>query len=109
MISSLRRNLQNEHMERLIDLTLPGSGSAAASKAISNLCRMQLGEIKESVDELLDGDTELDPYTQAHLSEASNRIEKALDADYVYNQASAAGSSMPFFFLKDADNAAQDE
>ncbi len=31
-----------EHLERLIDLTLPKNGNSAAYKAISNLCMMQL-------------------------------------------------------------------
>lgn len=99
MISSLRRNLQREHLERLIDLTLPGNGSSAAYKAISNLCMLQLGELKASIDEALDGSKDsIDAYTKAHLAEASQRITKALDADYVYNQA-AAGGGMPMFIF----------
>ncbi len=37
MISSLRRNLQREHMQRLLDLILEDSDSTAAYKPISNL------------------------------------------------------------------------
>lgn len=99
MISSLRRNLQREHLERLIDLTLPGSGSTAAYKAISNLCIMELSELKDDIDAVM-ADS-LDPYSKAHLYEASQRIEKALDADYVYNQSSGGGSSLPFLILGD--------
>ena len=88
MISSLRRNLQREHLDRLIDLTMPSNGSSAAYKAISNLCVMELHELKERIDQdLIAGDKSLDPYTKAHLFEASQRIGKALDADYIYNQA----------------------
>lgn len=91
MISSLRRNLQREHLERLIDLTLPGSGTSAAYKAISNLCVMELRELKKSIDSDLDaGDKTLDAYSKAHLYEASQRIGKALDADYIYNQTSSS-------------------
>ena len=86
MISSLRRNLQREHLERLIDLTLPGNGDSAAYKAISNLCIMELRELKDGIDGVM-ADS-LDPYTKAHLYEAGQRIEKALEAEYVYNQAS---------------------
>ncbi len=87
MISSLRRNLQREHMERLIDLTLPGNGSSAAYKAISNLCVMELRELKADIDKDLEAAKDaLDPYSKAHLYEASQRIGKALDADFIYNQ-----------------------
>ena len=98
MISSLRRNLQREHLERLIDLTLPGNGTSAAYKAISNLCVMQLTDLKTSLDGVLET-AGLDPYSKAHLYEASKRIEKALDAEYVYNQSSSAAGGIPFLIL----------
>lgn len=87
MISSLRRNLQREHLERLIDLTLPGNGSAAAYKAISNLCTKQLRDLNDQIVQCIkDNSKSMDPYTESHLAEASQRITKALDAGYVYNQ-----------------------
>ena len=89
-------------MERLIDLTLPGNGSSAAYKAISNLCIMQLSELKESIDGVLDTGKTLDPYTKAHLHEASKRIEKALDADYIYNQSNSNAMSLPFLLFGDS-------
>jgi hypothetical protein len=103
-ISSLRRNLQHEHLERLIDLTLPGNGSSAAYKAISNLCVMQLGELKDTIAEILATEQEtLDAYSKAHLYEAQKRIEKALDASYVYNQTSP-NAGLPFLlFGSEAD------
>lgn len=86
MISSLRRNLQREHLERLIDLTLPGAGSGAAFMPISNLSMAELRRIKGWVDQAIThGDSNLDPYTVAHLTEAQVRITKALDAQYIYN------------------------
>ncbi len=100
MISSLRRNLQREHMERMIDLTLPSSGNSAAYKAISNLSVKQLRDLKEKIDQSLKTNSKhMDPYTEAHLSEASHRIEKALDADYIYNQSSGYGGGEIFFML----------
>ncbi len=100
MISSLRRNLQREHMERLIDLTLPGNGSSAAYKAISNLCVMELRDLQSEIDKDLEaGDKSLDPYSKAHLYEASQRIGKALDADYIYNQAAPASLGFPFLIF----------
>ena len=105
MISSLRRNLQREHLERLIDLTLPGSGTSAAYKAISNLCIMELRDLKKSIDHDLEaGDKTLDAYSKAHLYEASQRIGKALDADYIYNQASPSNFGGSIIILgKDAE------
>ncbi len=106
MLSSLRRNLQREHLERLIDLTLPGNGSSAAYKAISNLCTMQLGELKTSIDSVLDkAKDSIDPYSKAHLYEARQRIEKALDANYVYNQAPAMGAGTPFLIFGESPEA----
>ncbi len=49
MISSLRRNLQREHLTRLIDLSLPGAGNGAAFKPISNLATMQLKEMADKI------------------------------------------------------------
>ncbi len=90
MISSLRRNLQREHLERLIDLTLPGNGPSAAYKAISNLCVMELNELNESIEGLLEGEG-LDPYSKAHLFEASQLISKSLNSEYIYNQSQGGG------------------
>jgi hypothetical protein len=86
MISSLRRNLQREHLERLIDLSGPSSRSTAAYKPISDLVIEQLRQIKESrIDPILKTqDENLDPYTRAHLKDASMQIQKALEAQYVY-------------------------
>jgi hypothetical protein len=87
MISSFRRNLQKEHIERLIDLTLDDDTTAASQKPIANLARMHLRDIKKKVDGVLGngGSARLDDYTRAHLEEASVRIDKALDAHYIAN------------------------
>ncbi len=86
MISSLRRNLQREHLERLIDLSKPDSLSTAAHKPISNLVLEQLRQIKQSkIDPVLEThDENLDPYTRAHLKDASMQVKKTLEAQYVY-------------------------
>lgn len=92
MISSLRRNLQREHMERMIDLTLPNNGTSAAYKAISNLAVKQLRDLQEKIEQTIKSHAKsMDPYTEAHLAEAAHRIKKALDADYVYNQSAGGG------------------
>lgn len=87
MISSMRRNLQREHLERLIDLTMPDSLSGAAAKPISNLAIANLRDIESKINKALNGGAvdRIDPYTRSHLAEASKRIEKALDAQYIYN------------------------
>lgn len=85
MISSLRRNLQREHMERLIDL-MNSDSTTAASKPISNLARMTLTGIKSKIENALkEGDKRMDDYTRGHLQDTATRIEKALDAAYVIN------------------------
>jgi hypothetical protein len=110
MISSLRRNLQREHLERLIDLTFQKSGSSAAFKAISNLCRVQLSDLKREIDDLLDGaENKLDPYTKAHMHEVSHRIGAALDANYVYNQASAPLGGTSFLILGSSEEPGADK
>ena len=82
MISSLRRNLQKEYVERLIDLASPESGLSVGEKPIQDLAAMQLEEIKTEVAKVKDN-AQIDPYSKAHLLESSRRIQKALDAIYV--------------------------
>ncbi|MFH5802579.1 zinc-dependent metalloprotease [Alienimonas sp. DA493] len=94
MISSLRRNLQREHVNRLIDLSLPGAGSGAAFKPISNLATMQLTETADQIAAFLEAHSDAaDAYTKAHLMEAESMIRKALDAEYIYNANDIGGSS----------------
>lgn len=86
MVASLRRNLQREHLERLIDLASPGGIDGAASKPISNLALAKLREIRAKIKPILDGDLKrMDDYTSSHLQEAALRIDKVLDAQYIYN------------------------
>jgi hypothetical protein len=96
MISSLRRNLQREHLERMIDLAM-GAGSGEAGKPISNLAMSKLRAIRTKITGIIgekgDQESGLDAYTFAHLSEAKIRIDKALDASYIIN----GGGAMPDF------------
>ncbi|MHC4323367.1 MAG: zinc-dependent metalloprotease [Planctomycetota bacterium] len=88
MISSLRRNLQREHLELLIDLSKSGYFGIAAYKPIANLVTEKLRSIKEhKIDHISETQMEnLDPYTKAHLKDAGIQIKKALDAHYIYKQ-----------------------
>lgn len=86
MISSLRRNLQREHLQRLIDLTLPGGGSTASSRTISMLASENLRSLLKKIEGVQTAAADRhDAYTTAHLAQAKARIEKALDADYILN------------------------
>ncbi|MFG0326438.1 MAG: zinc-dependent metalloprotease [Phycisphaerales bacterium JB037] len=93
MISSLRRNLQREHLTRLIDLSFMGGSGGAAMNAVANLATMQLRDLHGNIGKLLEGRqaANLDPYSRAHLTEAHIRIAKALDAQYIYNAGSMGG------------------
>lgn len=94
-ISSLRRNLQREHLERLIELTLPEAGFTAAYKPISNLAIVKLRDIRGKIAGVMENKANMDPYSIAHLSEAQVRIEKALDAQYIYNAGQLGGGRLP--------------
>ena len=101
-ISSLRRNLQREHIERLIDLSLPGAGSSAAYKPIQNLAIGELRKLHAKIEKFLgDSGENLDAYTRAHLSETVVEIQKALNSQFIYNANSISGGggalSFPFF------------
>jgi hypothetical protein len=86
MISSTRRNLQRELIDRLIDLAQPGGSTSAAAKPISNLALSQLRQLKEKIGRALKAEgAGLDSYTRAHLEDAQVRITKALDAPYIFN------------------------
>jgi hypothetical protein len=82
LISSLRRNLQREHIDRLVDLANNKLGSAPAAKPISDLAATQLAELRDKLNAAA-GNADLDNYTRSHLRENSARITKMLDARYV--------------------------
>lgn len=90
MISSLRRNLQREYIERLIDLSMPSAWGQAAHKPIANLALMHLRQLSARLGKALET-AGLDAYTRAHLDEARLRIEKALDAGYILNAGGQGG------------------
>lgn len=85
MISSFRRNLQLSLIDRLIDFTRPGTMTGAAAAPVRALSTEHLTSIKEQIDQSLKHNGKLDDYTRAHLASASSRIERALDAIYIYN------------------------
>ncbi len=105
MISSLRRNLQREHVERLIDLSMNPSGFSAVDMPVRTLAVAQLRDLHGRIEKLTGDSGQLDAYTSAHLGEIAVRIEKALDAAYIYNTDDIAGGGMPMFmFGRDAED-----
>ena len=98
-ISSLRRNLQSEHLERLIDLAM-GGGYGATASPVATLAVSQLRDIKGHIDSALGSAT--DAYTKAHLGEASVRIGKVLDSQYIDNAGSMGGGVTYLMLGKEA-------
>ena len=81
-ISSLRRNLQSEYLQRLFDLAEGGNYSSAAMKPISNLAALSLHDLHERLDKA-SARKSLDAYTRAHLVDSRNRIQKWIDSSYM--------------------------
>ncbi len=77
-VSSVRRSLQREHLNLLIDLVLR---ERRAPEDARTLAWYQLRQLNEAIDRAVDrhGNT-LDLYTRAHLAESRDRITKALAA-----------------------------
>jgi len=90
LISSLRRNLQQEHLGRLVDLLME-EGYGAANKPIRTLAAQELRRIGEDMHDAVEAGG-LDDYTAAHLAACQARIEKALDAEYILNAGDMGGS-----------------
>jgi hypothetical protein len=79
-ISSLRRNLQREHLDRLVDLVTSTDWSrySPAYAPITDLATQQLTSLLSKIEAV--AAKPLDPYTQAHLQSAARRIKATLDA-----------------------------
>lgn len=91
LVSSLRRNLQTEHLERLFDLANEQNSSTTAMKPIANLSAMTLKDLQMKIDKVMTGDAELDSYTKAHLMDASDRIRRWMDSKVVVRSADNGG------------------
>jgi len=100
MISSLRRNLQREYLDRLIDLSMPDTWGNASHKPISNLALHKLRQLQRQIDDVLkNAGLKLDAYSEGHLSEAKLRIEKATDASYIYNASQFGGGGGTIIYI----------
>ena len=81
MVSSFRRNLQREHLLRLIDLTMLPDMPSPAIRTISSLAADELRRIDGFAASAQNSNP--DPYTKAHLADARSRISKTLEAAYI--------------------------
>lgn len=81
MISSFRRNLQREHVDRLITLALIDRTSSPSMRTIGALAAQELRRIDE-VAAKAEGKSP-DSYTAAHIADTRKRIAKAMDSAYV--------------------------
>jgi hypothetical protein len=95
VVSTIRRNLQREHLKRLSTMVLgqsrsyPGDsyiyvifeGGSEVPADARALTRMHLGEIRSRIDKTLGREgVKIDDTTRAHLAECRDRITKVLDA-----------------------------
>ena len=81
MISSFRRHLQREHVQRLVDLALLQDVPGPALRTISSMATQELRRIDEMAAQAQNAAP--DPCTIAHLADVRTRIGKALGAAYV--------------------------
>jgi len=84
MISSMRRNLQCECLDRMIELSGRSFWGVQAYKPIANLVGGQLRQLNSQITPILG--KPVDPYTRAHLEDAVSKIDKALEAQYIYGK-----------------------
>ena len=83
MISSFRRNLQREHIERLATLATSNRSFNAAGRPVQSIAVLELEELKSGIADAMKN-RNADTYTRAHLNESLRRIERALEAQQVY-------------------------
>ena len=108
MVTSLRTNLQREHVDHLIDLAVPGPLATEANKPISNLASMELNRILERVNRVLtEAKDKVDPYTLAHLEKMKEKIQKTKDGQFIYNAADIKGGGMGGFIIFGRDGHTQ--
>ncbi|MEM7165117.1 MAG: zinc-dependent metalloprotease [Planctomycetota bacterium] len=80
LISSLRRGLQREHLDRMIALGTGLDMPGAAGETLASLARGELRWLRGRLSVPLTDD--MDPYTRAHLDDANERVTRALEATY---------------------------
>jgi Met-zincin/Domain of unknown function (DUF5117) len=76
-LSSLRRALQREYMNAMIDLVLRHSEAPEDARTVA---RYELKQLRDGIGRAMRKVNAKDVYTMAHLEEAHDRISKAIDA-----------------------------
>jgi hypothetical protein len=82
LVSQLDRNLQSEHLSRMIDLATGMRWPGASGRTIQALARMELQQIQAKTT-LYAKAKGVDTYSKAHLRDVNERIERALEASYL--------------------------
>jgi hypothetical protein len=82
LVSQLDRNLQSEHLSRMIDLATGMRWPGASGRTIQALARYELQQLlaKSTLYAKAGG---IDTYSKAHLRDVNERIERALEASYL--------------------------
>lgn len=83
-VSSLRRNLQREYIASLINISLETDASSwwPYPRVARTLAWHELKRLRAKIDAVLRGNPAIDRYSQSHLEEVAERIQKALDAHF---------------------------
>ncbi len=81
LVSSLRRNLQRQHLEMMLNIVLSQPGQTFPADARS-VARTAIKGISQQIEITLGASKNIDTATKAHLEQARARIEKALDAKF---------------------------
>jgi hypothetical protein len=84
MLTSFERNLQREHVDRLITLSLLDRTTSPSMRTISSLATQELTQIGQYAQNAAGASP--DTYTAAHLADVLTRINKANEAAYVVNR-----------------------
>ena len=107
-ISSLRRNLQREYLERLVEMSMPDNGFGSASNPVQNLSRQRLKDLDKAIRTWRTANREnTDPYTLAHLGDINDLLMRIDNSQYIYNSNEMGGGGgtimMNFPFGEDRD------
>lgn len=81
LISTLRRNLQRNHLNRLISLATGAGWPGSSAATIQTLARQELRELRAALEKT--PQDRLDGYSKAHVSDALERVKSALEATYI--------------------------
>ena len=81
LVGQLQRNLQSAHLSRMIDLATGMRWPGAGGNTIQALARLELQKIGSKT-MLYAKAGGVDTYSKAHLRDANERIERALEAAY---------------------------